>query len=198
MRQDLIPPSRDCFLVVVDVQPGLLRAYPPERAEGSVQGAAFAAGALGRLGVPALLLALEPEKMGPVHSDVVGAAPPGTPVIPKVPYDANLEPGFAEACDALGRDVALVAGVEAHVCVLHTALGLLARRYRVHYLADAVASRDPVDEAVGRRLLEAGGVTPLTTETLLFAWLGSGRHERFPDVLPLLKARVGRSRLPPP
>lgn len=194
MGQDLIPPAGDCFLVVVDVQPGLLKAYPPARARRAVEGVAFAAAALGVLGVPSLLLALDPGKVGPIHPDVLAAASAGSPVVAKVPYDANQEPSFVAACSALGRQTALIAGVEAHVCVLHTALGLRARGFRVHYLADAVASRDPVDEGVGRRLLEAGGVTPLTAETLLFAWLGSGRHPRFPEVLPLLKGRVRRPR----
>jgi nicotinamidase-related amidase len=198
METDLIPALEDSFLVVVDVQPGLLRAYPPDRARCAAEGAVFAVAALGALGVPAVLLALDPDKLGPVHPDVVSAAPAGTPLVAKAAYDATREPAFLPACAALGRRVALVAGVEAHVCVLHTALGLRARGYRVHVLADAVASREPVDEAVGRRLLEAGGVTPLTVETLLFAWLGSGRHPRFPAVLPLLRERVRRSRPPAP
>ncbi|MFU8856055.1 MAG: isochorismatase family protein [Deferrisomatales bacterium] len=192
MGAELIPTVEDCFLVVVDVQPGLLKAYPPGRARRVPRSAAFAVAALGAFGVPAVLLALEPEKMGPVHPDVLAAAPAESPVVPKVPYDANAEPAFVSATASLGRPVALLAGVEAHVCVLHTALGLRARGFRAHYLADAVASRAAADETVGRRLLEAGGVTPLTAETLLFAWLGSGRHPRFPEVLPLLKARVRR------
>lgn len=199
MGSGLLPGADEAFLVAVDLQPGLLKAYPPERSEGVVAGAAFALACARALGIPSLLLALEPDKLGPVHPAVLAAAgAEEREVIAKVAYDATEEEGFRGRVAALGRPAAVVLGVEAHVCVLQTATGLLAAGHRVHYLADAVASRDPVDEEVGRRLLERAGVLPLTAETLLYSCLGSGRHPRFGHLLPLLKDRVRRSLGSPP
>ena len=41
----------------------------------------------------------------------------------------------------------VVAGCEAHVCVLQTVLGLLDSGHRVLVAADAIGSRDPADRA---------------------------------------------------
>ncbi|GAB4282962.1 MAG: isochorismatase family protein [Deferrisomatales bacterium] len=181
-----LPHPDECFAVAVDVQPRLLGAYPPARARRLVDGVSFALEALGVLGVPALLLELEPDKLGPVHPHVQEAAGGAAP-ISKVWYDATREPAFLGAVEDLGRRTALVLGIEAHVCVLHTAAGLVDRGLQVHYLVDAVASRDAEDEAVGRRLMEAAGVRPLSTETLLFGALESSRHPRFREVLGVIK-----------
>lgn len=181
-----LPSPEDCFAVAVDIQPRLLSAYSPPRARRLVDGASFALEVLGALGVPVILLALEPEKLGPVHPHVLEATGGRTP-IHKTWYDATREPAFLGAIEDLGRRTALVMGVEAHVCVLHTAISLLDRGFHVHYLADAVASRDPQDEAVGKTLLETAGVGPLSSETIVFSALQSSRHPRFREVLGILK-----------
>lgn len=191
MNELVVPRAEDCFLVVVDVQPGLLHAYPQERAARVVEGVVFALQTLTRLGMPSLLLELEPEKLGPAHPDVLMASS-GAAVLSKLSYDATREESFREAVRGTGRRTAVLLGVEAHVCVLQTAAGLKDLGYRVCYLADAVASREALDEDVGRKLLERAGAEALCTEALLFASLGSGHHPRFPEILPVLKDRVRR------
>jgi nicotinamidase-related amidase len=80
-----------------------------------------------------------------------------------------------------------IAGAEAHVCVLLTALGLLQRGYRVEWVADAVGSRHAEDRAVAAIRAQQDGARLTTVETTLFGWLGDFRHPRFRDVLALIK-----------
>lgn len=64
----------------------------------------------------------------------------------------------------------VLAGIEAHVCVLQTALDLLGLGFDVYVVADAVTSRQPLDEALALRRLADAGVEIVTTEMVLFEW----------------------------
>lgn len=102
-------------------------------------------------------------------------------------FDAVAEPGVRSALDRRGRPVAVVAGVEAHVCVAQTALGLLATGRRVFVAEDACGSRRERDLEVGLARLRAAGCVPVTVEALLFEWLGDAGNPAFRDVLAIIK-----------
>ena len=88
-----------------------------------------------------------------------------------------------------GRRQVVVAGMEAHVCVMQTALGLVSRGFAVFIAADAVGSRVQRAEDRGfalQRLREAG-CTLVGTETVLFEWTKSGDDAAFRDTLRLVK-----------
>ena len=81
----------------------------------------------------------------------------------------------------------VVAGCEAHVCVLQTALGLLAAGKRVHVVRDAVGSRRPESKAAALERLARHGAEIVTTEMVLFEWLESAEHPRFREIVALIK-----------
>ncbi|WP_295638135.1 isochorismatase family protein [uncultured Methylibium sp.] len=84
----------------------------------------------------------------------------------------------------------VVAGCEAHVCLLQTALGLLRAGRRVWVVADACASRSAQDHALAMQRLQRAGATLVSTEMVVFEWLRSCTHPRFKPVLALVKARI--------
>jgi isochorismate hydrolase len=81
----------------------------------------------------------------------------------------------------------VVAGCEAHVCVLQTVLGLLALGRPVTVVADAIASRRSESRAGALDRLSRHGAEIVTTEMAIFEWLGSASHPRFKDALALLR-----------
>jgi nicotinamidase-related amidase len=81
----------------------------------------------------------------------------------------------------------LITGCEAHVCVLQTALDLLAAGHRVILVADAVGSRYPADRDAGIDRARQHGAEIVTSEMVLFEWLRDAKHPRFRDVQKLLK-----------
>ncbi len=189
-----IPSADQCAAVAVDVQPGLLKAYPVGRARRVVDSARFAVSVLRALDVPLALLSLDPERLGPVAGAVEEAAGPGAARIPKGAYDAWREPAFRAWVAAVERPWVVLFGIETHVCVLQTAFSLLEVGFRVAWLRDAIDSRDDTDRGTGERLLERAGALPLTTETLAFATLRGRDHPAFPKILSLLKQRVEAGR----
>ena len=185
-----LPWAERCAGVAVDVQPGLLKAYPEARRRQVMTRCRLAAGALAALEMPLAVLELDPERFGRADPELVQAAGPRVVVLPKYGYDAWADPDFSLWIRSSGRPWIVLFGVETHVCVLQAAFSLVGAGFQVAWLRDATFSRDPVDQETGEHLLRRGGVLPLTTETLVFATLKDRRYSAFERVFPWLKARV--------
>jgi nicotinamidase-related amidase len=103
----------------------------------------------------------------------------------KTAFSAAGDPGFAELLPA-GTGQVVVAGCEAHVCVLQTVLDLLAAGRRVAWAADATGSRDPADRAAAIERARQHGAEIVTSEMVLFEWLRDAKHPSFKKVHALL------------
>ena len=107
-------------------------------------------------------------------------------VVSKTAFSAVGNPGFSSLLPA-GAGQIVVAGCEAHVCVLQTVLGLLGAGHRVALAADATGSRDPADRAAAIDRARQHGAEIVTSEMVLFEWLRDAQHPRFREVQKLLK-----------
>lgn len=81
----------------------------------------------------------------------------------------------------------IIAGCEAHVCVLQTSLHLLKEGFEVFMLVDAVGSRSALDKEIGLKRLENLGAHLITTEMAAFEWLGAATNPKFKEILALIK-----------
>jgi nicotinamidase-related amidase len=107
-------------------------------------------------------------------------------VMAKTTFSAARDPGFPALLPA-GAGEIVVAGCEAHVCVLQTVLDLLAAGRRVVWAADATGSRDPADQAAAIDRARQHGAEIVTSEMVLFEWLRDARHPKFREVHKLLR-----------
>ena len=80
---------------------------------------------------------------------------------------------------AAGRAQLVLAGCEAHVCLLQTALGLRDAGHDVWVVADACGSRAATSHAAAMARLAAAGATLVTTEMVGFEWLATAGHPAF-------------------
>jgi len=135
------------------------------------------------LEVPIRATEQNPAGLGPTVAPL--AAYPQS-VLSKTTFSATGDPGFAALLPAGAAEI-VVAGVEAHVCVLQTVLGLRGSGHRVFMVADAVGSRDPADKAAALDRASQHGAEIVTSEMVLFEWLRDARHPRFREVQKLLK-----------
>lgn len=138
--------------------------------------------------IPKLLTEHCPGQIGPVIESLrlrFGA----DEVFEKTAFGAADHPQFVERVRNAGRRQVVIAGMEAHVCVMQTALGLRAHGFELIVAADAVGSRQPaqLDRELALHRLAQAGCRLAGTETLLFEWAGSGVDPRFRDVLALVK-----------
>ncbi|WP_010458324.1 isochorismatase family protein [Acidovorax radicis] len=85
------------------------------------------------------------------------------------------------------RGTIVIAGCEAHVCLLQTALDLLEDEFEVWVVTDACGSRTERNRDAAFDRLAGAGAELVTTEMVAFEWLGSCEHPAFKDVLGLVK-----------
>ena len=86
-----------------------------------------------------------------------------------------------------GRKSIVLAGVEAHVCLLQTALDLLDEEFEVWVVTDACASRTERNRDAAYDRLAGAGAELVTTEMVLFEWLRTAEHPDFKAVQALIK-----------
>lgn len=86
-----------------------------------------------------------------------------------------------------GRAVIVIAGCEAHVCLMQTALGLLEEEFEVWVVTDACSSRTERNRDAAFDRLAGAGAELVTTEMVAFEWLRTAEHPAFREVLALVK-----------
>jgi len=108
--------------------------------------------------------------------------------IEKSSFSVMGDEGFREALKALGRKSVILCGVEAHVCILQSALDLLGAGYDVFLATDAISSRKKRDERPAVTRMIRSGVTPVTVESALFELLDNdSKSETFKAISRLVK-----------
>ncbi len=97
---------------------------------------------------------------------------------------------FVNETRELGIETFVVCGVETHVCVNQTALGLIAQGARVHVVADAVGSRHAFDHDVALRKMEQAGAVLSTTEMCLFELAERAGGQDFKNIQRMVMGRL--------
>lgn len=179
----------DSLLVLVDYQQRLLPAI--HRAEEVVAEALRLADVARLLDVAVIGTEQNPAGLGPNAEAVRRRC---HPTVAKMHFDA-CEDGLLDAVELHRPGTApagpldiVIAGCEAHVCLLQTTLGLLRAGHRAWVVAPACGSRRAGDHALAMQRLQQAGATLVSLEMVAFEWLHHCRHARFKDVLALLKA----------
>ena len=114
-----------------------------------------------------------------------------TKPIAKTAFSACSEPAFKQHLHSDKTQIVLT-GMEAHICVLQTALGLLQANKQVFVVEDAVISRNNPNQistnkanAIAR--LHDAGCIITNTESVVFEWLGDANHEAFKAISKLIR-----------
>lgn len=85
------------------------------------------------------------------------------------------------------RPSIIIAGCEAHVCLLQTALQLLEEEMEVWVVTDACSSRSERNRDAAFDRLAGAGAELVTTEMVVFEWIRSCEHPAFKQMLELVK-----------
>ena len=108
---------------------------------------------------------------------------------PTKPQSGNVRslPKHLQKAASPGRPMVVIAGCEAHVGVLQTALDLLEDEFEVWVVTDACSSRTERNRDAAFDRLAGAGAELLTTEMLAFECLRSSEHPEFKAVQALIK-----------
>jgi nicotinamidase-related amidase len=91
------------------------------------------------------------------------------------------------AAAAEERNIIVIAGCEAHVCLLQTALDLLEDEFEVWVVTDACSSRTERNRDAAFDRLAGAGAELVTTEMVGFEWLRTAEHPAFDELLKIVR-----------
>ena len=168
-------------LLVVDIQERLAPATSDP--EPVIEHTRKLIAAARSLAVPVLASQQYPQGLGPLVPSLASLLSDGE-TVDKTHVSCMKEEALAAAFRRLGRGQAVVTGMEAHVCVLQTVIDLIANRFQVFVVADAMTSRSPANHALAVERMAAAGASIVSTEMVIFEWLE--RADR-PEFRPLSK-----------
>ncbi|HEX2022758.1 MAG TPA: hydrolase, partial [Candidatus Thermoplasmatota archaeon] len=175
----------DTVLLLVDMQERLQPLIHDDKGL-RARAAALAEGCR-LLGVPIVVTEQYPKGLGPTVPELSGAVEAAGGALAKTSFSCAADPAVRARLADARRPHVLLAGVEAHICVLQTALDLLGEGRRVHVVEDAVGSRAPHSREVGIARMRRHGAEPSCVETALFELMGGSRHPRFKEVQALIR-----------
>lgn len=169
--------------VMVDLQ----EAFRPVMKE--FGGVARNAGILARgaqiLGIPLIATEQYPKGLGKTAKEI--ELPQGIEVFEKKSFGCFGCKEFEKKLQALGAKSLVLFGMEAHVCVLETALEALEKGFEVHIVADAIASRNGKNKRIAIERMRQSGAFIDSTETVLFQLLKEAGSEEFKKISALVK-----------
>lgn len=181
----LIRRDNSCLLVV-DIQEKLLPAMQDPMLV--VRNTGILMQAAARLGVPVLVSEQYPQGLGPTVAELRHLAPPDS-ILAKTAFSCADDPGLRQKLADLNRPQVIICGIEAHVCVLQTALGLSAGADKLSpvVVGDATSSRANANREAALARLRGDGVQIATTEMVLFEWLGRAGTPEFKELSRLIR-----------
>ncbi len=91
------------------------------------------------------------------------------------------------AAAAEERGTIVIAGCEAHVCLMQTALDLLEDEFEVWVVTDACSSRTERNRDAAFDRLAGAGAELVTTEMVGFEWLRTAEHPAFREMQTLIR-----------
>ena len=163
------------MLLVVDVQARLVPAIHDGVA--LVERVVWLVRLAQALGVPVAATEQYPQGLGPTVPALAALLPRGA--IGEKAHFSCTAAGCLPALPGAERPQVVLAGTEAHVCVLQTAFGLVAEGREVYVVADAVGSRAPADRLLALERMSRRGVGVVSGEMVGFEWLERAGTERF-------------------
>jgi nicotinamidase-related amidase len=177
--------AADTGLLVIDVQEKLMPLIP--EAAAVIRNVAFLVDAAKRLAMTVQATEQYPRGLGATVSELAQRLPDRPD---KTAFSCCAIPSIVETFRREARPKVVLCGIEAHVCVLNTALDLLALDFRVYLAVDAIASRFRVDHEIAMRRLEQAGAILTTVEGCVFEWVGGASHPGFKDISRLVQERM--------
>lgn len=130
------------------------------------------------LDIPVILNEQYPKGLGHTVSEIKEALLPYEP-LEKLTFSCCKGPAFPERLAAAGRKKSILVGMETHVCVLQTCIGLLREGYAVHAVSDAMCSRTKDNFQTAIEFMRDAGAVITCTETVLFQLLEKAGTEEF-------------------
>ncbi|MBA1146141.1 hydrolase [Ectothiorhodospiraceae bacterium WFHF3C12] len=168
--------ANESFVLAIDCQEKLMPAI--DGGEAVVDAIRWLMDVAGELSVPVLASEQYPKGLGrtvPALAERLDA----DRTLEKTCFSCCAEQEFRARLHALGRRQAIVAGVESHVCVLQTVLGLIGEGWQVFVMREGISSRRPSDLELAMARMRQCGAQIVSREMVAFEWMHRAGTDQF-------------------
>lgn len=175
-------------LLIIDAQERLAAAMPKDEVDRTVTNINRLIAAARALEIPTISTEQYPQGLGKTIEPIRENLPSTTVPTQKTCFSCCTAGGFERSLTSHPeRKQVVLVGMEAHICIVQTASGLLRWGYQVFVAADAICSRDPNNRINAIERMRQAGVQVTNTESVAFEWLGDSSHANFREVSRLFK-----------
>ncbi len=174
-------------LVVIDIQTRLTSAMPIKVLARMKRNINILLQGAETLSIPVLTTEQYPKGLGPTEPEIVELLPDDTSKFEKTCFSCTGAEKFLDKLKETGRKQVILVGIEAHVCVLQTAILLIAEGYQVFVAADGICSRHRENYEASLNRMSRANVLICKSESVIFEWLRDARHAHFKELSSLVQ-----------
>ena len=177
----------DSLLVVIDIQTKLTSVMPIKILSRLQRNSGLLLKAANQLNIPVIASEQYPTGLGSLEAEIIKLLPANTIRIEKTSFSCASNQEFINTLKESGRMQIIIIGMEAHICVLQTAMDLTNLGYSVFVVTDAICSRRREHYETAIRRINNAGVTTCDSESVVFEWLSDSKHEQFKSISKLIR-----------
>ena len=174
-------------LVIIDIQTELTAVMPAKVLARMQRNTWLLVNTAIKLALPVFATERSPDGLGNMEPEIRKLLPPAAKLYEKTSFSCTGADNFAADLTSTRRKQAILVGMEAHVCVLQTALDLYNRGYTVFVVADAVCSRQRENYETALRRLGRAGIIVCDAESVLFEWVRGTDEQLSREVQSLIR-----------
>lgn len=132
-------------------------------------------------GVPIIATEQYPTGLGPTIAELKAIIPEEN-FMSKTVFSCAADKNCLAKINLAEKPQIILLGIEAHVCVLQTALELKALNKEVFIISDAISSRNLLDKKLALKRMRAAGIHIVSKEMVFFEWLRDSKHSKFKEL----------------
>lgn len=170
---------KDSAFIVIDLQEKLLPYI--HNSQEVIYNCNWLTKLANRLNVPTIVAEQYPKGLGSTHHSIKDIIVQSA-LVEKMHFSAARNVNFIDKLAALNKTQLVLCGIEAHVCVLQTAMDLNNLDYKVYVVADAIGSRNSYDKQIAITRMQHNNIQIVTKEMVLFEWLQTSGTDLFKNI----------------
>ncbi|MBI1422082.1 MAG: isochorismatase family protein [Gammaproteobacteria bacterium] len=174
-------------LLIIDVQDRLARTMDETILEQLLRNTRILIEAAIALEIPIVRTEQYPKGLGPTVAAIAEKLPAGQTAYEKTCFSSCGAAGIDTQLNDITRKQLIVTGMEAHICVLQSAIELQQQGKQVFVVQDAVCSRSKQHYKNALARLQQAGVIITNAESVLFEWLKDASHAQFKTLSRLIR-----------
>ncbi len=177
--------AEETMALVIDYQERLVPVI--NNSEELIRKSSILVKGLKALGIPMVVSQQYTKGIGMTVPAIAEAAGEEFAYLDKVTFSCAEDEELLHTISETGRKNIILCGIEAHICVLQTAIDLITKGYNVVLVEDCIGSRRENDRVVAVRRAEAEGAVITTCESILFELTRVAKTEVFKIISGLIK-----------